>query len=38
MGQKHGLDRAGSEYEQAAGSCESGNKLSGFLKCGEYLE
>ena len=31
----HGLDRSGSGYEQEAGTCESGNELSGSIKCGE---
>ena len=31
---KHGLDCSGSGYGQVAGSCESGNELSGSIKCG----
>jgi hypothetical protein len=32
-----GLDWAGSEFGQMAGSCEFGNKHSGSMKCGEFL-
>ena len=31
-----GLDRAGSGQGQVAGTCECGDKLSGFTKCGEF--
>jgi hypothetical protein len=31
-----GLDRAGSGSGQVAGIYESGNELSGSIKCGEY--
>ena len=30
----YGLDRAGSEQGQVAGTCECGNELSGSIKCG----
>jgi hypothetical protein len=33
----YGLDRAGSEQGHMAGTFECGNKLSGSLKCGEFL-
>jgi hypothetical protein len=33
-----GIDRAGSEDRQVAGSCGCGNELSGSIKCGEFLE
>jgi len=33
-----GVDRAGSGYEQVAGTCECGNEPSGFTKCGEFLD
>jgi hypothetical protein len=32
----HGLDRAGSEQGQVAGTCYCGNEASGTIKCGEY--
>jgi len=32
-----GLDWDGWEFGQVAGSCEYGNKHSGFIKCGEFL-
>jgi hypothetical protein len=34
----HGLDRSVSGYGQVAGSCECGKKLSGSIKCGEFLD
>jgi len=34
----YGLDRAGSRYGHLVGSFESGNELSGSLKCGEFLD
>ena len=34
----HRLDRAGSGQVQVAGACECGNELSGFIKCGEFLD
>jgi hypothetical protein len=34
----HGLDRAGSGHGQAAGTCKRGNKPSGSIKCGEFLD
>jgi hypothetical protein len=34
----HGLDRSGSGYGQVAGFCERGNKPSGSMKCGEFLD
>jgi hypothetical protein len=37
-GGEHGLDRSGSGQRQMAGSCESGNKPSGSIKYGKYLE
>ena len=38
VGYGHGLDQAGSGYEQMAGSCKSGSAASGYIKCGEFLE
>jgi hypothetical protein len=37
-GGEHRLDRSGSGYGQVAGSCEYGDKPSGSIKCGEFLE
>jgi len=34
----HGLDRAGLEDGQVAGTCECGNELSVSIKCGEFLD
>ena len=34
----YGLDRAGSGYGQVAGTCDCGNKPSGSIKCGEFLD
>ena len=34
----YGLDRAGSGKGQVAGTCECGNELSGFIKCGDFLD
>jgi hypothetical protein len=34
----HGLDLYGSGWGQLAGSCESGNDPSGYMKCGEFLD
>ena len=34
----YGLDPAGSGEGQVAGTCEYGNELSGFIKCGEFLD
>ena len=34
----HGMDRAVSEYGQLEGSCESGNKNSGSIKCRKFLD
>ena len=34
----YGLDRAGSGWGQAVGSCECGNEPSGSTKCGEFLD
>jgi hypothetical protein len=34
----YGLDRAGSEYGQVAGTCYCGNGLSGSIKCDEFLD
>ena len=34
----YGLDRAGSGYEQVEGTCDRGNELSGYVKCGEFLD
>jgi hypothetical protein len=34
----YGLDRAGSEYRQVAGTCECGNEPSGSMKCGEFFD
>jgi hypothetical protein len=33
-----GLDRAGSGQRQLTGTCDCGNELSGFVKCGEFLD
>jgi len=33
-----GLDLAGSEEGQVAGTCECGNGPSGSMKCGEFLD
>ena len=33
-----GLDRAGSELGQVAGTCECGNEPSSSIKCGEFLD
>jgi hypothetical protein len=38
VGWGHGLDRSGSEYRQAAGSCKCSNEPSSSTKCGEFLE
>jgi hypothetical protein len=32
------MGQSGSERGEAAGSCECGNKPSGFVKCGQLLE
>jgi len=34
----YGLDRAGLGKGQVVGTCECGNKLSGYIKCGEFLD
>ena len=34
----YGLDRAGSEQGQVAGTCQCGNEPSGFIKFGEFLD
>ena len=34
----HGLDRSGPDQGRVAHSCECGNELSGYIKCGESLE
>ena len=34
----HGLDRAGTEQGQMAGTCKRGNEPSGFIKCVEFLD
>jgi len=33
----HGLDRAGSGWGQAAGTCECGNEPLSSIKCGEFF-
>jgi hypothetical protein len=33
-----GFNLSGSEYGQATSSCECGNKLSGSITCGEFLD
>ena len=38
VGWEYGLDRAGSGQGQVAGTCECGNELSGYIKCGEFLD
>jgi len=35
---RHGLELDGSGEGQVVGSCESGNELSGSIKCGEFLD
>ena len=35
---KYGLDRAGSEYGQVAGTYECGNEPSGSIHRGEFLD
>ena len=34
----YGLDRVGSGWRQVADTCECGNELSGYIKCGEFLD
>ena len=34
----YGLDRADSGEGQVAATCECGNELSGYIKCGEFLD
>jgi len=34
----HGVDPAGSGQGQVADTCECGNEISGFIKCGEFLD
>ena len=34
----YGLDRAGSEKRQLAGTCEQGIELSGSIKGGKFLD
>jgi hypothetical protein len=34
----YGLDRAGVEYGQVAGTCECGNEPSSSIKYGEFLD
>ena len=34
----YGLDRAGSEQGQVAGTCECGKEQSGSIKFGEFLD
>ena len=38
VGWGKGLDSAGSEYGQVAGTCKHGNEPSGSIKCGEFLD
>jgi len=38
VGWGYGLDRSGSGQGQLAGSCKGGNKPSGAIKCGEFLD
>jgi hypothetical protein len=38
VGWGYGLDRSGSGYGEVAGTCKRGNELSGFIKCGEFLD
>ena len=35
---EHGLDRAGLGQGQLVGTYACGNELSGFMKCGEFLD
>jgi len=35
---RYGLDGAGSELGQVAGSFECGNEISGSIKCGEFFD
>ena len=34
----HGVYLSGSEQGQLAGPCDCGNELSGYAKCGEFLD
>jgi hypothetical protein len=34
----HGVDRTGSIYGQVPGTCESGNEISGSIKCVLFLD
>ena len=34
----YGLDRAGSEQGQVAGTCDCGNEPLGSVQCGEFLD
>jgi len=34
----YGLNEFGSRYGELAGTCECGNELPGFIKCGEILD
>ena len=34
----HGLYQSGSGKEQVVGTCKCGNKFSGPIKCGEFLD
>ena len=38
MWEGYELDRSGSRYGKVAGTCECGNELSGFIKCGEFFD
>jgi hypothetical protein len=34
----HGLDQAGSEYRQVAGTCDCSNEPLGSIKCDKFLD
>jgi hypothetical protein len=38
VGWGYGLDRSGSGYGQVARSCKCNNEISGFIKCGKFLD
>ena len=38
VGWRDGLDVSGPGQGQVTGACECGNELSGFIKCGEFLD
>jgi hypothetical protein len=38
MGWRHELNLSGPGQGHVAGACECGNEISGFIKCGEFLD